>query len=89
MKIIKQNLGIDVDSKELKVSFKTMQEDLSLKTKASRTFKNTFDGFQSLKEWSEKKRIKDLAVHIVMEATGVYYENLKGTLPSNLKRNFA
>jgi len=76
MKIIKQNLGIDVDSKELKVSFKMMQEDLSLKTKASRTFKNTFEGFQSLKEWSEKKRIKDLSVHIVMEATGVYYENL-------------
>lgn len=75
MKIIKQNLGIDVDSKELKVSLKMMKEDLSQKTKASRTFKNTSDGFQSLKEWIEKKRIKDLPVHVVMEATGVYYEN--------------
>lgn len=67
---------MDVDSKELKVSFKMMKEDLSIITKASRTFKNKLDGFKSMYEWIEKKRIKDLVVHVTMEATGVYYENV-------------
>jgi len=76
MKIIKQNLGVDVDSKELKVSLNFMLPDLSTKTKASRTFKNTLKGFQTLQEWIDKKRNKELSLHITMEATGVYYENL-------------
>jgi transposase len=76
MKIIKQNLALDVDSKELKVCFKVMREDLSIKTKGSRTFKNTLNGFQALKAWTEKKRVEDLPVHVTMEATGVYYENV-------------
>lgn len=76
METIKQNLGVDVDSKELKVSLNFMMADLSIKTKASRTFKNTLKGFQALQEWVEKKRIKDLPLSITMEATGVYYENL-------------
>lgn len=76
MKIIKQNLALDVDSKELKVSFKTMLENLSIKTKGSRTFKNTLTGFQELKLWVEKKRQSGLPIHLTMEATGVYYENV-------------
>lgn len=76
MKTTKQNLGIDVDSKELKVSLNFMMADFSTKTKGSRTFKNTLNGFLALQKWLEKKRIKDLSLSITMEATGVYYENL-------------
>ena len=76
MKTIKQNLGVDVDSKELKVSLNVMMADLLIKTKGSRTFKNTLNGFLALQNWLEKKRIKDLPLSITMEATGVYYENL-------------
>jgi len=74
--IIKQNLGIDVDSKELKVSLQVLLSDLTIKVKGSRKFKNTLKGFEQLKEWLEKKRLKDLVISITMEATGVYYENL-------------
>ena len=76
MKIIKQNLGIDVDSKELKISFQVLTADLSIKIKGRRTFKNTVKGFKDLEEWAEKKRVKDLALDLTMEATGVYYENV-------------
>ncbi len=76
MKIIKQNLGIDIDSKTLKVSLQQLMEDLSIKIKGSRTFKNTLKGFQDLEEWLNKKRATDLLLNITMEATGVYYENL-------------
>jgi len=76
MKIIKQNLGMDVDSKTLKVSFQVLMSDLSIKIKGSRTFKNTLKGFEELEEWLDKKRTADLVVDITMEATGVYYENV-------------
>ena len=76
MKIIKQNLGIDVDSQTLKVSFQVLMSDLSIKIKGSRRFKNTLKGFQEIEEWLNKKRRSDLDVDITMEATGVYYENV-------------
>lgn len=76
MNVVKQNLGIDVDSKELKVSLQFLMKDLSLKVKGSRTFKNTLKGFQNLEEWLKKKMNSDLVLNITMEATGVYYENL-------------
>lgn len=76
MKPIKQSLAFDVDSKELKVCFQILEEDLSIKIKGSRKFKNNATGFKNLKQWSEKKRTADLPVHVIMEATGVYYENV-------------
>jgi len=76
METIKQNLGIDVGSKDFKVSLRIMMADLSIKTKGSRTFKNTSKGFESLQGWVEKKRVQNLPLSITMEATGVYYENL-------------
>jgi len=33
-------------------------------------------GFTKLLEWVEKSKILEMAVHVTMEATGVYYENL-------------
>ncbi len=76
MKIIRQSLAFDVDSKELKVCFQVLLEgNHTVKTKGSKTFKNNLAGFKSILEWTEKKRIADIPVHLVMEATGVYYEN--------------
>jgi len=76
MNVVKQNLGIDVDSKELKVSFQQLMDDQSKKVKGSRTFKNNLKGFEYLEEWLKKKMSSDLVLNITMEATGVYYENL-------------
>lgn len=76
MSTIKQNLALDVDAKKLKVCFKIMQQDLSVKIKGSRTFTNNLVGFQALEKWINKKRVKDLPMHLTMEVTGVYYENV-------------
>ncbi len=76
MQVIKQNLGIEVDSKKLKVSFQVLLDDLSIKVKGSRSFDNTAPGFKSLEEWLAKKQVDELPVHLIMEATGVYYEHL-------------
>lgn len=76
MEILKQNVGIDVDSKELKVSFQQSFRDHQIKTKGSRTFKNTVNGFKGLVKWIEKLNKKQLKIHVTLESTGVYHENL-------------
>jgi len=76
MKALKQNVGIEVDSQNLKVSLQILKEDLTKKILGSRTFKNNQTGFKALGEWIEKKRVSDCKVNLTMEATGVYFENL-------------
>lgn len=76
MLIVQQNLGIDVDSKKLKTSLQVLGPDRTIKIRASRCFDNNPNGFIKMVEWLETKKVKDLSVHITMEATGVYYENL-------------
>lgn len=76
MDILKQNIGIDVDSKSLKVNFKQSFSDHKIKTKGSRTFKNTVAGFKQLFKWIEKLNKKQLKIHVTLESTGVYHENL-------------
>lgn len=76
MQLIKQNLGIEVDSKFLKVVFQQLFSDEQSKIKGSRKFNNTAKGFIELENWLEKKRESTHKVHLTMEATGVYYENV-------------
>ena len=76
MKIIKQNAGIEVDSKKLVASFQILLEDLTREIKTSRTFSNTAKGLKDLEVWLNKNKITDLDLHLTMEATGVYYESL-------------
>ena len=76
MKYLKQNVGIDVDSEKLKVSLQRMDIDQNVKVKGSRTFNNSPSGFNDLLSWLEKNRVLEMDVHVTMEATGVYYENL-------------
>lgn len=76
MIFIQQNLGIDVDSKKLKTCLQVMDQERTIKIRARRTFDNNPTGFVKMVEWLAKKKIKDLPVHVTMEATGVYYESL-------------
>ena len=76
MIILKQNLGVDVDSRSLKVSFQKIDNQQHIKIKGSRTFSNTAKGFEELLKWVNSKKDDSKSVHVTMEATGVYYENL-------------
>ena len=76
MDVIRQNVGVDVDSAELKVSFQVLQKDLTIKVIDSSTFKNTPAGFKALMKRVNRKRVADLPLHFTMEVTGVYHENL-------------
>ena len=67
-------IGIDVSMDELHVCMKVRDEDEKVKIKGSRTFKNTGRGFKELLDWVSRKKVD--VTRFVMEATGVYHENL-------------
>lgn len=76
MEVIKQNAGLEIDLKHIKVSLQFLMEDQSVKIKASRKFSNNLLGFEQLSKWLDSKKIDTLSVHLTMEATGVYSENV-------------
>jgi transposase len=82
-KILKEVLGVDVAQKELVVTLGRMFNDLSIELYAYRVFKNSEAGIISLLKWVKLSIDKDVKVHVVMEATGVYHEKFAYYLDDN------
>jgi len=57
MKVIKQNVGIDVSKKELAVCLTFLRENLSVKIKGTKKFSNNEFGFKAMMEWLERKKM--------------------------------
>lgn len=68
-------VGIDISSKEFHACIKK-RLDGAVKTAASRSFANNKSGFDALLVWVNKHNKDQQPVSFLMEATGVYYENL-------------
>jgi len=83
VKVIKQNVGVDISKDDFKVCFYHLDTKGKKYIKGTRTFKNTLAGFLAFMEWIEKKRVLELEVWVTVEATGVYYENLVHFLDDN------
>jgi len=83
MEITKQSIGIDVSKNTLDVVFKE-QTNYQIKTKGSTKFDNNPDGFGKLLEWCNKREKSENIVY-VLEATGVYHEELLYFLYNNGK----
>ena len=71
-----QNLGVDVSKDILEVVFSFLDMQQHVKVKACRKFANSLTGFKQLQKWLESKRIEQVELRILMEATGIYYEQL-------------
>ena len=70
-------IGIDVDKKTFKVCLPYRSTDLTKRVQGSKTFSNGKEGFKEFIKWvSEKVKIKRVLQSYVMEATGVYHEQL-------------
>ena len=71
------SVGIDIAKDDFKVCLMGRLADQQRKTIASSRFKNRLTGFESLVKWVDKHRQKySLQAGFLMEATGVYHENL-------------
>lgn len=76
MKKLKQVIGIDVSKDSLAVCFGSTSEKQKTKYVKHTQFSNNKNGFESLLEWANSLEDVNSPVCFVMEATGVYYENL-------------
>jgi transposase len=75
MKTQRQCIGIDVSKDSLECCLGSMNSDQNENFSKSKSFNNTSEGFQQMLQWVDSLRSSQ-NVFFVMEATGVYYENL-------------
>lgn len=76
MKVQKQSFGIDISKDTFTACFCYQDSDGGLHFSEVRKFKNEKTGFNQLLRWSRKVKDKSLPLGFLMEATGVYYEQL-------------
>jgi transposase len=74
MEAAREVLGIDVSKVKLDIAL------LSHGKVRSKVLPNTAKGHQELLEWLSKSKAKLAALHVCMEATGVYHETVATTL---------
>lgn len=68
-------VGIDISKDNFSVCGKYFDGKRAV-IKGTRSFENNASGFSAFKSWSLRKGKQQAAPHFVMEATGVYYEEL-------------
>jgi transposase len=81
MKTLKQSIGIDVAKDSLVCCIGDLSQDGKQTFSKTRSFNNDLNGFDQFIQWVAPLRNGD--VLFVMEATGVYYENLAYWLDSH------
>lgn len=75
-KIERQCIGIDCGSKEHVASYAVMQDDRQIVHRSTLAFKNSKAGFEKFNKWVKKQSSSSQELTFVMEATGVYHEEL-------------
>ena len=89
MDTIKQVVGIDVSMDSLVARFGTIDSKQNQNIKAAKSFTNNQIGHKELIKWTNKNKLDPkVPLWFVMEATGIYYENLAFYLAKN-KENVA
>ena len=76
MSNLKYCVGIDVSKKDFHCCLSVIDTQQLVKIKASHRFANSATGFKSFADWISKGAKEPLPVVCVMEATGVYHEQL-------------
>lgn len=73
---LKYSVGIDVAKENYRVCLSVIDQQQRVTIKSSSSFKNNLDGFEEFYSWTKKHLQEKLPVHFLMEATGIYYEQL-------------
>jgi len=83
MKNLKYAVGIDVSMKDFACCLSIINDQQEVKVKATHKFSNTPAGFKLFLEWVARHSKEVLPVVYIMEATGVYHEQLAWFLNHN------
>lgn len=81
MEQVRSVVGIDISKDNFHVCLKQASDRVVIK--GSRSFENNLSGFRSLLDWCKNKIKEDSKLLFIMEATGVYHENLTYFLYEN------
>ena len=82
--VIKQAVGIDISMDSFYACYQVKKQDNNIVITGSKSFKNTFAGMKEFPVWCRKRdKSSDCPLVFVMEATGVYYEELAYYLCEN------
>lgn len=73
---LKYCLGIDVSKDENQVCLSVIDSEQKVTIKGSRKFANTPKGFEQLEAWLQRHLKEELPLVVVLEATGIYHEQL-------------
>jgi transposase len=73
---LKYSLGIDVSKDLLCVCLSVIDHNQRVSVKGSRQFPNTAKGFEQLLAWLGKQLKMPLPLTVLLEATGIYHEQL-------------
>jgi transposase len=76
MKTLKQVVGIDVSKDSFHACLGTINEQQNVQLLQQSAFSNSEKGFKLFLAWVQKHSLAETSLFYVMEATGVYYENL-------------
>lgn len=76
MKKLKYSVGIDMSKNDFKACLSVIDESQRVTVKSSRTFPNSQTGFSELLKWVTKYHEKEIPIFFLVEATGVYHEQL-------------
>lgn len=74
--IFKQSVGLDISKDTFVACFSQRQAGKSFHILSTRTFKCTNGAFEQFHKWVQSQRYASAPLQLLMEATGVYYEEL-------------
>jgi len=76
MQLLKYGIGIDMSKQKFDVCVSVIDTEQRVQIKATHSFENTMKGFDSFLTWLIKQCKENIPMVFVIEATGVYYEQL-------------
>ena len=83
-KVIKYACGVDISKKKFDACFISLDDSMGHKVKGTKKFDNTTSGIKSFCIWLESKaKRSDIPLFVLVEATGVYHEDLAYGLSKN------
>ena len=84
MNILKQIVGIDISMNTFNARFGTTDTKQHIVLTSDQSFDNALPGFKKLLKWTRSVRNStDIPLIFVMEATGIYYQQLAYFLAEN------
>ena len=76
IELLKYSVGVDVSKEKFDTCFSEIDTTQKVRVKSSRTFENKQYGITQFFQWIEHHKDQDIPLVVILEATGVYYEQI-------------